>query len=59
MTSSAWGGAQVTQCWFWNIEARKRDLFWREIEDGRLRQGWSSSAWTRTTDIASKASSTA
>lgn len=27
-------------CWFWNINASYRGLFWSEIQAGRLRQGW-------------------
>lgn len=27
-------------CWFWNIAAGKGEIFWRELEDGWLRQGW-------------------
>jgi hypothetical protein len=27
-------------CWFWNIDRSQQDFFARELQDGRLRQGW-------------------
>lgn len=27
-------------CWFWNIDRDRQDFFNRELEEGRLRQGW-------------------
>ncbi len=30
----------MQKCWFWNIDADSRDFFWKEIQAGRLRQGW-------------------